>query len=338
MKKILFAAVAAMAITGCSQNEEIEKAAQNAEIGFNSVVSKTTRAVSADLALLKTNGFTVYAYNTGDAAMGVGTLAKNIIEKESITWSVDGSNWNGTKTYYWPNEGKIQFFAYSSTKVTELAAESTGTYPAITDYEVPSNVKDQEDLLVSKVNDLTKTDATVNFTFSHALTQVNFSIKSKVNDGLTYEVTEISISGVGSKATYDYGTGWTNPTTATASYTYPLSTTSTANQVAGDGTTVKALDTTDLMMLLPQTLSNTAKILVKYKVMDKNDDVVYDAFTTGKEIMISSDGQSKWEMGKKVRYTLALTNDATSIAWAVTAVDDWTKDTENNYEVETPAN
>ena len=28
MKKILFAAVAAMAITGCSQNEEIEKAAQ----------------------------------------------------------------------------------------------------------------------------------------------------------------------------------------------------------------------------------------------------------------------------------------------------------------------
>ena len=26
MKKILFAAVAAMAITGCSQNEEIEKA------------------------------------------------------------------------------------------------------------------------------------------------------------------------------------------------------------------------------------------------------------------------------------------------------------------------
>lgn len=84
MKKILFAAVAAMAITGCSQNEEIEKAAQNAEIGFNSVVSKTTRAVSADLALLKTNGFTVYAYNTGDAAMGVGTLAKTLSRKNLL--------------------------------------------------------------------------------------------------------------------------------------------------------------------------------------------------------------------------------------------------------------
>ena len=32
MKKILFAAVAAMAITGCSQNEEIEKAVQRMPI------------------------------------------------------------------------------------------------------------------------------------------------------------------------------------------------------------------------------------------------------------------------------------------------------------------
>ena len=46
MKKILFAAVAAMAITGCSQNEEIEKAVQPVEISFNTAVSKTTRATT----------------------------------------------------------------------------------------------------------------------------------------------------------------------------------------------------------------------------------------------------------------------------------------------------
>lgn len=40
MKKILFAAVAAMAITGCSQNEEIEKAVQPVEISFNTAVSR----------------------------------------------------------------------------------------------------------------------------------------------------------------------------------------------------------------------------------------------------------------------------------------------------------
>ena len=34
MKKILLAAVAALAIVGCSQNEEIEKAGEKAEINF----------------------------------------------------------------------------------------------------------------------------------------------------------------------------------------------------------------------------------------------------------------------------------------------------------------
>ena len=65
MKKILFAAVAAMAITGCSQNEEIEKAVQPVEIGFNTAVSKTTRAAVTDITGLRSSGFTVYAYNTG---------------------------------------------------------------------------------------------------------------------------------------------------------------------------------------------------------------------------------------------------------------------------------
>ena len=108
MKKILFAAVAALAITGCSQNEEIEKAAKTAEIGFNSVVSKTTRATSVNLDVLKTNGFTVYAYNTGNDAIGTGALAKNIIDKEPIAWN-STDKWHGSKAYYWPNSGKINF-------------------------------------------------------------------------------------------------------------------------------------------------------------------------------------------------------------------------------------
>lgn len=49
MKKILFAAVAALAITGCSQNEEIEKAAKTAEIGFNAIVKNTTRAAVTNM-------------------------------------------------------------------------------------------------------------------------------------------------------------------------------------------------------------------------------------------------------------------------------------------------
>ena len=80
MKKILLAVTAALAITGCSQNEEFENAGQNAVINFESIVSNATRATEMKLDELKTQGFHVYAYNTGDAVVGTGTLNKSIME------------------------------------------------------------------------------------------------------------------------------------------------------------------------------------------------------------------------------------------------------------------
>ena len=44
MKKILLAVTAALAITGCSQNEEFENAAQKAEINIGTIVKGTSRA------------------------------------------------------------------------------------------------------------------------------------------------------------------------------------------------------------------------------------------------------------------------------------------------------
>ena len=52
MKKILLAAVAALAIVGCSQNEEIEKAGEKAKINFGAVVSNATRANIVNLSLI----------------------------------------------------------------------------------------------------------------------------------------------------------------------------------------------------------------------------------------------------------------------------------------------
>ena len=44
MKKILLAVTAALAITGCSQNEEFDAPNQQTKIDFTSVVKKATRA------------------------------------------------------------------------------------------------------------------------------------------------------------------------------------------------------------------------------------------------------------------------------------------------------
>ena len=62
MKKILFAAVAALAITSCSQNEAIDAPAQKTPVSFKTIVNKSARAT----AMLEADfsEFKVYAYNT----------------------------------------------------------------------------------------------------------------------------------------------------------------------------------------------------------------------------------------------------------------------------------
>lgn len=327
MKKVLLvAAVAAMAFTSCSQNEEFENVGQ-VEIGFNSIVKNSTRAAEVNLDGLKGKGFKVYAYNTGAGEIGTGVLDKPIMENASVTWSAN--KWISAK-YYWPSTGNVQFFAYSSSNSSlVLTASATDKYPTIVDYTVPASASAQEDLLIAEATDKTKLSATIDFAFSHALTQVNFSIKAK--DDLKYTVSEIKLSGIGNKGTYKYEDNtWT--VSGSESYACAMSTTTTDNEVTG--TTAMPVGTEPLM-LLPQALTN-AKVIVSYVVTDSKGNEFYKA--NDKEIAITS----TWKPGKKVRYTLELTNDATEIGWTVSSVDGWSSDSnqeeDNDVTPTTPVN
>lgn len=88
---------------------------------------------------------------------------------------------------------------------------------------------------------------------------------------------------------------------------------------------------TESLMLLPQTLT-AGKILVSYSVTDKNGDEVYATGATPKEVDLKD---AVWGVGKSIRYTLSLTNDAATIGWDVTDVDTWT-DEEQQKEPEAP--
>lgn len=154
MKKILFAAVAALAITGCSQNEEIEKAAKTAEIGFNAIVKNTTRAAVTNMGNL--GNFKVHSYITGTAFDGttaeLGTAYMNGVLFETIdntTWTKATSD---TKTYYWPSDASksVQFFAYPSTLISDFSIPDTGTagYPSF-NYTVDKEADEPGDLVVA---------------------------------------------------------------------------------------------------------------------------------------------------------------------------------------------
>ena len=206
MKKILFAALAALAITSCSQNEEIEAPTQKTEINFRSVVGKSSRAAEATTENLESQGFILYAYNTKTITMDkvtAGSLTTTFINGKKATCT--NSNWSvADGPYYWPIAENLQFFAYSPEAGGITNYATTGTYPSFT-YTLQTI---QTDLLAACVTDKAKTNSatsvgSVDLTFNHILTQINFKLQGK-DTGFKYNVTSIKLSGVANSGTYTY--------------------------------------------------------------------------------------------------------------------------------------
>lgn len=308
MKKILLAVTAALAITGCSQNEEFDNAAQNAEISFNTIVSKATRASELKTEGLKTNGgFKVFAYNTGENDMAAASVLSSpaFMDDVLVSWDTSASKWTMTPVgpYYWPIDEKIQFFSYSPVdNVTYKKPNGTNAgYPSFS-YTVPST---QEDLVVAYVNDATKENATagaLTLPFKHILTQVNFKLKGKDAD-YTYKVTAITLSGINSAGTFTYAKpittpaptvgSWANPTTPTK-YTYAA----TYSDFTSASDLTIATDDNGLM-LMPQTLGADAKVEISYSTE-------YGGKTVFKGTKAVSLKDIVWNAGDKILYTLSL--------------------------------
>lgn len=331
MKKVLFLTLAAAAVMSCSESEEIENAGQKAEIKFGTVVSNTTRAVETDLAELQKEGvgFTVYAYNTGSEKISSASFSgiSTFIEGKAVKFT--SPNWvlDGGTAYYWPEKDYVQFFAYGNPgtgTLTYNAPAEGSVYPSFT-YTV-AGVDAQTDLVVAKVTDANKTanGSGVSLVFSHALTQVNFTIKA--SDSNTYKIKKLSISGVNNKGTYSYDTGWGTAEGATSDVSYEYTPTGGEEEVTSSGL-IKDLK----WMLMPQTLPATgAAIKVSYDIYDSSDKVIASVA----DATIDLKGTTAWTAGKKIRYTLTLANTAKQVTMNVTSVDGWTS--EDNVEETTP--
>ena len=316
MKKILLAVATVLAITGCSQNEEFENAGQKAEINFTPVVKKSVRAALMDDTLLKgeKGGFKTYAFNVGSD--GNGALTKSIMNGVEVTYKTDAWKYDGA--YYWPSDSKVKFFAYAPAKSTAQFAAGTITYT------VPA-VASQEDLVIANTEALSSTDATlgVSLAFTHALAQVNFSVKGEGD--FTYKLSNVEIQGAANEGTYSFGDKWTVTGTA-GTYVYPI-----GGTVEIPKSETKVLDQKDgALMLLPQEFvaESGAKILVSYTVIDSNNDVIYTA--TNKEVKLAS--TTAWQIGKKIRYTLTLTNGAKPISFATPTITPWNQNDDDSKE------
>lgn len=306
MKKFMFAAMAALAITSCSQNEEIENQGGKTEIGFTTAVGKSSRVAPT------TNDnftkFMVYGYNTADANMAIGTALSSTPFMDAATATKTGETWGIDKgPFYWPMTDKIQFFAFSPTEKVTYAAPTTG-YPTL-DYTIQAGAS-QVDLLAVKAENQTKISAQagVNLLFKHILTRINFSVQY-MDANATYAVTEIKLTGVNDKGTYSYANGKWSATSGTTTYTYAGAYGGTADNGVVDCSTAD-----NSLMLMPQTPPVGAKITVTYSAVANGA----TTFAGTKEIDLTVE----WGTGKNIRYTLQLNSDAAEIGF-IPKVENW---------------
>lgn len=325
MKKILLAAVAALAFVGCAQNEEIEKLGDKAEIKVGTVVKATTKAAVTDNTALQGTGFTVYAYNTGektiDKDIKAGDLGTPFMDGVLATYDKTNSVWTlAGGPHYWPLNSNVQFFAYATdAAATDYKIALDEIFPSLT-YTVDADAAKQKDFVVAKLTNQTKTSNAVKLSFTHALTQVNFSAKGK-NEKLKYTITSIAIQGVANTGTYSFADGTWAAATGTEVYTYP-----TATDDVVTGADYTALDQDNgALMLMPQTMTANSKIKLSYKVYSVatvDGKAVETLIDEIKDALIELNGTAAWEAGKKVRYNLILSSEGATVGFT-TEVGSW---------------
>lgn len=323
MKKILFAAVAALAITGCSQNEEIEKAAQTTEIGFNAIVKNTTRAAVTNIKNL--GNFKVHSYITGttfDGSTELGTAYMNGVlfeTKDNTTWTT-----SDTKTYYWPSDAKksVQFFAYPSTLISDFSIPDTGTagYPSF-NYTVDNEADEQGDLVVAYESNKTATSEGVNagkltLNFKHILSRINFAYIPG-NTNLTYTVTAVKIADIkGGTAKYTFSASngaWDVTSGTSKEYTYTV--TQSSNVVENKSYYMLGGEDASLM-LFPQDVAKKV-ITVTYTSQDGDGVQVFSGDKT-----VTLPDNSEWEVGKNILYILTLPAGGTEMT-VTPKVSEW---------------
>jgi hypothetical protein len=214
MKKgLFFAALAALAMTGCSSDETIEQQtleAQSPAIGFRTVANSGTRATMVDGVNITDFQVSAFYYDDADVAADPAVV---LMDKVAAVRDLGANTYSYAPTKYFPVDGEaVDFYAFSPagsrsvgafTPVNTLTKGDAKTEMEI-EYTVPlgGGAINQEDFLVaSNLKAVGTTNPTsVALVFDHALSKVTFSAKN-IAEGTTVNITGLSLVNLSNSAT-----------------------------------------------------------------------------------------------------------------------------------------
>ena len=205
MKKYFMMAIAAAAITSCSQDEVMEVAEKQAINFGNTFVENVTRAIDGtyNIKTLPTS-FKVYGNTQGNE-----TDAPVVPIFEGVTVSSANTSADHVGNTYFYDAQNTQYWIAGNTY--NFAAVVHGTVTPNTTTGLPAtiayNATNQEDLLYaakSNVDGLASNNPEVKFTFDHLLSKAKFTVKNTVKNNNTYyyRVSSVQINDVFTNGTY----------------------------------------------------------------------------------------------------------------------------------------
>ena len=306
-KFYLIAAAACAALAACSKNE-VAPVDVDQEITYQTIETKSAVGFN------KTNVFKSYAYFLESGKSwddDYSTSASEYIKDANIgyiasptnAWKnveYNGTNWIPAKTYYWPKQGSLTFFAWSMNddKVPAITG-ATVSSPAnkgitVTGYDITQN-RNRDFLVAEIAKDKTKNETQhesevpegtpggtpwakgVPTVFKHALSSLAFTVqtvdgegnaKDYSTEGVTFKVKSIKLTGI--ETTANYSQDWQNGSAA-SKHTWtptgtgspiPVFTNDSGQEVTETAKPLLVAEASDYTIVIPQTFSTEALEIV----------------------------------------------------------------------------
>lgn len=319
-----FMAIATLAIAGCSQNEIMEKKADaDTSIGFNVYTGVQTRGA-------ETTNDKLGAANAGNGFAVVALIPKNggsdydvYMTPRHVTKN-DGGSWTYSDIAHWPVGGEsLNFYSYAPYSDTFDGTNNAGggikTKPSTTElfnsttpsieFTIKSDWTKMVDLVATKNENVSPTDAAISVAFSHVLTRIGFKAKTSadIGTGTTVKVKNLEIVGSTTntssafyeKGTYNIKAGtWSNPAALSSDYTITMAN----NGVALNGTTaVNLLGDNNYLFCIPVTSlgQDAIKVKITYTITSNN--------VTSEKTQIASIPQNNFAKGTAYSYLFTIT-------------------------------
>lgn len=331
MKKYLFMAIAAAAMTSCSQDESLDIAQKEAISFKDAFVENATRAIDGTWNTNTLADFQVYGNTKGNTETAIVPIFSDV----KVTKS--GTNWGYEDQYiqYWIEGNTYNFAAVKHGTVASLVngLPETITYDAT----------NQEDLLyddATATGQATGSNTAVAFEFDHLLSKAMFTVKNTManntaNSIYFYRVSDVKITNAYKGGTYyvmakdSYTAGTWVPTTGESS-TLAVE---FGNVCASDGTTENAAALEIGMqgtgasnyqrVLIPAAYENSLNITCTIETLIKQgegDNVTYAVIDTEAYNKTISHTFVK---GNAYNFVISLGNPGDPIQFTVTKVNEW---------------